>query len=109
MEIDAKQFEQMVGNETTIKHKVLPNGMAGFYGPWLKNKEGQPRYFDTYTEALYANIDYKAEQDHKKSGYNKFGQTKEQEADLNERKKQAEQYKQKARVAGEMLVQAGAK
>lgn len=109
MEIDPREVEATTGDGCTIRHKILQNGMAAFYGPWLKNKEGQPRYFDTYTEALYANINYKREQDFKSQGLNQYGQTPEQEKAFKERQKEANLMKQKARIADQMLVQSGAK
>lgn len=104
-EVDPKIIAELDQEKHGMKSKQLANGMVVWSGPWLKEKNGQPKFFDNYTEALYANINHKRNETLRAAGLNEHGQTPEQEKAF--KAKQAEQFKKKkaAEVAVEMVAQ----
>lgn len=95
-EIDPKAVEQMKIKDAGIR-QVHP---GVFEGPHLKGK-----FYDNYTECLYANINYARERKLKMAGLNDQGQTPEQAKAFERRKKASDEKKRKAEVAAEMAVQ----
>ena len=104
-EISNKYVEEMSIEETSMRVKQLSDGTIVHAGPWLKDKNGAPVWFDNYTECLYANINFKRIQTNKRNGLNEHGQTPDQEKAFKERQKEALKKKEKAAVAAEMVTQ----
>lgn len=94
--IDPELVKEM--GDFGMKKKQMADGSIIHAGPWLKEKNGDPVWFETYTEALYANINEKRRLDLAKEGLNENGQTKEQEAAFKRRMEEAKKNKQKAAV-----------
>ena len=100
MEIPKAEVEKLKEDRQAIKPVRLANGGIAYHGPWLPD-----RYFDSYTEALYANINFREEKILKEKGLNKWGQTPAQEKDSKRRQEESAKRKEKAAIAGEMLTQ----
>lgn len=100
-EIDPKQVEILErgrGVTQVLGDDGKPLGI--FRGPWLD------KYYDSYTECLFKNIEAKRIADNLKQGLNEHGQTKEQELDFQRRKKLADEKKKRAEAlltASEMV------
>lgn len=94
--VDPELVKEM--SEFGMKKKQLKDGSVIHAGPWLKEKNGEPVWYDSYTEALYANISEKRKMDLAKEGLNENGQTKQQEADFKKRMEISKKNKEKAAV-----------
>lgn len=103
--INNKYVEEMDVKESGMRNKVLRDGTIVWAGPWLKDKAGEPVWFDNYTECLYANIDFNRITTLKEHGLNEQGQTPEQEKDFKKRMEEAMAVKKKAELAAEMARQ----
>lgn len=94
--VDPELVKEM--SEFGMKKKQLADGSVIHAGPWLKEKNGDSVWYDSYTEALYANISEKRKMDLAKEGLNENGQTKQQEADFKKRMEISKKNKEKAAV-----------
>lgn len=103
------QVDQKLVNELSdygMKKKVLADGSLVWSGPWLKQKNGEPVWFDGgYTEALYANTREKERLEREKLGLNEHWQTKEQADAFNKRRELSKKNKEKAAIINESLQQ----
>ena len=85
-EVAKEIVEDLERQHSGMQMRAIGNGVV-WKGPWLD------KWFDNYTEALYANINFKRNEEYKKQGLNQHAQTKEQEAALKAKKAEAEKSK----------------
>ena len=98
--INNAQIKQMESNHGEIEVRRLKNGMLAYRGPWLKNE-----WYDSYTECLYANINFKRDREAKDRGLNRNFQTPAQQKAAEERGEAATKKQKTAELAAEMAAQ----
>lgn len=98
MEIDPKLIKE--GESTGISKKkiVMPDGMEAFvfYGRHALREDGTPRCYDSYTEALYANINVNRIKTQAAHGLDENAQTPEQAKAFKKRLEETKIRKEKA-------------
>ena len=107
-QISNQYVEKMDVKESGMRAKVIRDGQnttVVWAGPWLKDKEGNPIWFDDRTECQFANTNFKRIKTNEEHGLNAQGQTPDQEKSFNAKKKETEVKKRKAEMAAEMALQ----
>ena len=100
MEIDPSVLKNRLKSHGIINILDEEGSPTGYFkGPW------SPRIFDNYTETLKINQDVLRIKMLKDKGLNQYGQTKEQENSMNERRKVTARKKEKAEMAAEIALQ----